>query len=52
MTWEYKVASKTNRDGHFEEWLNLFGREDWELVQYNVSSSGTVITATFKRKKR
>jgi hypothetical protein len=47
--WEYKVASKHSRDGTFEDWLNSFGKDDWELVKYDVGSSGQVVTATFKR---
>lgn len=52
MTWEYKVVSKTDRSVKLEDWLNDFGRQDWELVKYDVSTSGNVVTATFKRKKR
>jgi hypothetical protein len=50
MSWEYKVEWFSPRhDGKFEDCLNKFGKDGWELVQYTPSSSNQGVTVTFKR---
>lgn len=52
MSWEYKVEwFNTRHDGKFEDFLNHFGKEDWELVKYDQSANGQGVTVTFKRRR-
>ena len=44
--WEYKVMDYNSRPYNFEQILNEYGSEGWELV---VSPARTVVTLIFKR---